>query len=301
MLALSLLLVFVPLSSVRSALGRVPYWVWLVALPVYLTLHLIGIVKWRLLINTSGAGLTFGQAARCYYYGLFGNLFLPSIVGGDVVRAGMALKLTRSVPGLLFGSLVDRTLDIGGLALLAGIGALLLPTALDPQSRAIFTGIALLFAVLAVASLLVARLIPVRRLPWKLRRLIAKLRTAIRSMAGRPGSMLSALLLGMLLQGLLVVMNAWLGDIVGIHISLVVWILVWPLAKIAAVAPLTQGGVGVREAAIVILFQPFHVGAPEAMATGLIFTSVVIIGGLLSGGIAFLLGRNAAALPDKPA
>jgi hypothetical protein len=59
--------------------------------------------------------------------------------------------------------------------------------------------------------------------------------------------MVAALLLGMLLQGLLVMLNAWLGDVVGIHISPVVWLFVWPLAKIAAILPVTQGGIGVRE------------------------------------------------------
>jgi uncharacterized membrane protein YbhN (UPF0104 family) len=274
--------------------------VWSVSLVVYLLLHLIGIVKWRLLVNTAGAGLSFGQAARCYYYGLFSNLFLPSIVGGDVVRAGLALTMTRSVSGLLLGSLVDRTLDMVGLAAVAGIGALLLPTALDPQSRKLFVGLGIVFAVAGAASLLVLRAMPARRLPYTLRRRFAKVRTAIRTLASRPGRLVAALVLGMLLQTLLVVLNAWLGDNVGIHISMVVWLFVWPLAKIAAVVPLTQNGIGVREAAIVVLFQPFHVTSAEAMATGLVFTGVVIFGGLLSGGIALLLGQlQASAARDR--
>ena len=278
-------------KNLFSALGRVSWWVWAVALVCYLLTHLVGIVKWRLLINSAGAGLSFGQAARCYYYGLFGNLFLPSIVGGDVVRAGLALTMTRSISGLLLGSLADRTLDILGLALVAGIGALLLPTALDQRSRAIFTGVALVFLVAGLAALLVLRAIPARRFPFKLRRKLAGVRHAIRALAGHPERLLAALLLGMALQTLLTILNAWLGEAVGIHISLVVWLFVWPLGKIAAVAPLTQNGIGVREAAIVALFQPFHVTAAEAMATGLVFTGVIVMGGLCSGLLALLLGR----------
>jgi uncharacterized protein (TIRG00374 family) len=285
------LLLFIPLHDLTAALRRVPAWVWPVSLTAYLLMHLIGIVKWRLLVNAGGAGLTFAQAARCYYYGLFGNLFLPSIVGGDVVRAGLALSMTRSVSGLFIGSIVDRTLDIVGLAGVAGIGALLLPTALDERSRAVFTGLGVVFLVASLVALLVARSVPARRLPYRLRRRIAPVRAAVRRMARQPGRMVSALLLGMLLQSLLTVMNAWLGDAVGIEISVVVWLFVWPLAKIAAVVPVTQGGIGVREAAIVALFQPFRVTAAQAMATGLVFEGVVILGGLLAGGIALLLGR----------
>jgi uncharacterized protein (TIRG00374 family) len=289
---LSLLLIVVPRDDIATALRRVPPQIWLVALTVYLTLHLIGVYKWMLLINTAGAGLSFAQTARCYYYGLFGNIFLPSIIGGDVVRAGLAMRMTRSKSGLLLGSLADRLIDTVGLAGVAGIGALLLPTALDPRSRAIFLGLAALFAVLGIAGAASLMLLPiVRRLPFKRRRTLVKMRQAIRTLGQRPGRLVSALLLGMLLQGLLVMLNAWLGDIVGIHISPVVWLFVWPLAKIAAILPLTQGGIGVREGAMVILFQPFGVPAAAAMATALIFTTVVMAGGLIGGAAAYLLGR----------
>lgn len=269
-----------------------PAWAWVASLAVYLLLHLIGIAKWRLLINTAGAGMSFAQTARCYYYGLFANLFLPSIVGGDVVRAGLAMSMTKSVSGLLLGSLVDRTLDIVGLAAVAGIGAMLLPTALDEQNRALFTGLAIMLGAGGIGALVVARLIPARRLPYKLRRRVARIRIAVRALAGKPGNIVAALLLGMLLQSLLVMLNARLGVAIGIEISVIVWLFVWPLAKIAAVVPLTQGGIGVREAAIVVLFQPFGVSAADAMATGLAFSGVVVLGGMAGGAIAWILQQK---------
>ena len=291
-LVLFTLFLLVPFHDIVVALRRVPLGVWLGALVAYLLLHLIGVAKWLLLINAAGADLGFFQAVRCYYYGLFGNIFLPSIIGGDVVRAGLALKMSRSPSGLLMGSLADRLIDTVGLAAVAGIGALLLPNALDQRSRVIFFGIAVVFAVLALAVLAVWFLLPVvRRVSFRRRRLLVKIRRAVDSLRRRPARLVAALLLGMLLQGLLVMLNAWLGNSVGIHISPVVWIFVWPLAKIAAILPVTQGGIGVREGTLVILFQPFGVPPAAALATGLIFTAVVMIGGLIGGGLAFLMGR----------
>jgi uncharacterized protein (TIRG00374 family) len=294
---LALLLLFVPLAELAAALGRVPVHVWLIALAVYPLLHLIGIAKWRILINAAGAGLSYAQVARCYYYGLFGNLFLPSIIGGDAVRAGLALRMARSKSGLLLGSLVDRFIDIAGLAGVAAIGALLLPSALDARSRGIFLGLAALLAVAGLGALAAWHLVAARRLPYRFRRRLVGVRRAVRTLRRRRGSLLASLLMGMALQSLLVALNAWLGDSVGIHISLVVWLFVWPLAKIAAVLPLTQGGIGVREGALVLLFQPFGVSAAAAMATGLIFTAVVVFGGLTGGLIAWVMGRRAEALP----
>lgn len=299
---MTVLLLIVPFDDIVAALRRVPPGVWAGALCAYMLVHLIGVFKWLLLINAAGAGLGVAQAVRCYYYGLFGNVFLPSVVGGDVVRAGLAMRLSRSKSGLLLGSLADRLIDTIGLAAVAGVGALLLPTALDPRSRTIFTGVAVGLALLGLFMAGALTLLPVvRRLPFKRRRLLVKIRQALRALRRRPGRLASALLLGMLLQVLLVTLNAWLGDAVGIHISLVVWLFVWPLAKIAALLPVTQGGIGIREGALVVLFQPFAVSAASAMATGLIFTAVVMTGGLLSGLVAFLLGRRDGLAPSPVA
>jgi uncharacterized membrane protein YbhN (UPF0104 family) len=298
---LGVLLFMLPFPDLVAALRRVPARVWVAAEIVYLVLHLIGVVKWWVLINAAGAGIPFRQAVRCYYYGLFGNLFLPSIVGGDVVRAGLAMASSRSRSGVLMGSVTDRGLDMLGLVLIAAVGGLAVPSALDAGSRAVFRGLmaAGAIAVTGAAALLLA--LRVWRVGRRGRRRLIRVRRAMRSLARQPAAIVVALLLGLLLQSSLVVLNAWLGDVVGIRIALGVWLFVWPLAKIAAVVPITHGGIGVREAAIVVLFQPFGVDAAAALATGLIFSAVVLVGGLIGGLLAFVLGRGDARPMPPPA
>ncbi len=293
---LGILLALVPLDELRAALARVPPTVWAGALGTYLALHLIGVAKWRLLMNGAGAGLSFRDTARCYYYGLFGNIFLPSIVGGDVVRAGLATRLSQSKSGVILGSLVDRTLDTAGLAAVAGIGMLLLPTAADPRSRTTFVAVVGILALAGLTTLGLLVLVPwVRRVPYRIRRKLVPPRRAYLALRREPARLVASLLLGIALQTLLILLNAWLGRVMGVEIAVVVWLFVWPLAKIAAIAPITQGGIGVREGALVVLFQPFGVPAAAAMATGLVFTAIVMTGGLVGGAIAFLLGRGSRA------
>jgi glycosyltransferase 2 family protein len=289
---LALLFTALPFSDIAAAIRSVPAWVWPAALAMYMSLHLVGVAKWRMLVNTAGAGLSFRTAARAYYMGLFGNTFLPSIVGGDVVRAGVALRASRSKSGLVLGSLVDRLLDVVGLAAVAGIGALLSPRALDAQSRRIFLTLGAVLAVGGLAALAVVAMIPMRRLPWKVRRKLVLVRRAVRATIRRPQALASAFLMGMALQSLLTVLNWWLGRVIGIDIPLYVWLFVWPLAKIAGLLPLTQNGIGVREAAQAVLFAPFGVSAAKAVATGLVFEVVIISGGLLGGLIAYLLSGD---------
>lgn len=292
---LALLFVALPFRDLVEALRRMPVWAWPIAITGYLMMHLIGIAKWRLVTNTAGAGLSFRTAARAYYAGLFGNTFLPSIVGGDVVRAGVALAASRSKSGLVMGSLVDRVGDIVSLGAVAAIGAVLSPRALDARSRTVFISLGATLAVLSAVGLVLLTRFPVRRLPFKVRRKLVHVRRALRNTARRPQAIVAAIALGMVLQACLVVLNYLLGLTIGIDIPLYVWLFVWPLAKISGLAPLTQGGIGVREAAQVVLFAPFGVPGAMALAVGLVFEAVIILGGLLGGVIAVALGRRDGA------
>jgi uncharacterized protein (TIRG00374 family) len=285
------LLLFLPREQIWSALSKVSLAALGASVMLYLSLHLLGVTKWRLLVNLAGAGLERAQAARCYYGGLFGNLFLPSILGGDVVRAGLAFGQTRSRTGLILGSVLDRILDVTALATVAAIGALLLPDRLEMVGRNVVLPLAAALVVLALVVLALWMTIPARRLPFKVRRRMARLRQAIKPMIQRPQYVILALTLGIALQSCLVLLNASLGRACGLECPLAVWFFVWPLAKLSAVLPLTQGGVGVREAALAALFVSFDVPAAMAVAVGLVFEAVVISGALIAGPLAVVLGR----------
>jgi uncharacterized membrane protein YbhN (UPF0104 family) len=294
-LLLTLLVTFLPRHQLWLALRRIPPSLGIGLLGGYLALHLLGVVKWRLLINLAGADVTFVQTVRCYYMGLFGNIFLPSMIGGDVVRAGMAFGYTHSKAGVVLGSLIDRIQDVVALALVAGAGALLLPRSLDPHSRRVFWavgGLLVLAGACGVGSLF---LIPIGKFPFKLRRLLVRLRRGVWSMYRRPARMLLCLCLGITIQTCLVVINFWLGNATGLHLAFEIWLFAWPLAKLSALLPITQGGIGVREVALVGLLAPF--GAPPVLtaASGLVFDAIVTSGGLVGGALAFFIGRLTAA------
>lgn len=289
---LSVLLFVLPLDELRSAFSRIPPLVYALSVPLFLTLHLFGVTKWRLMIGAAGGSLRVRDAIRCYYYGLFGNTFLPSVVGGDMVRAGLALRLAGNPTGVVVGSVVDRTLDVVALGVVAGLGVLWLPGALDSSSRAVFWVLLGLMSSGVVGLALAWRLLPAKRLPYRLRRLAVKVRRSMRTTAANPSRALGALALGIGLQLSLVSLNAWLGAACGIEIAFGAWLFAWPMAKLSALLPLTQAGLGVREAALAGLLSPFGVEAVLAVAAGLVFQAVVIGGGLAGGGIAALIGRS---------
>jgi len=119
----------------------------------------------------------------------------------------------------------------------------------------------------------------------------------LRSVSGAPHILLGAWLMGTAIQTTFLLLTAKLAETCGLVLPLRDWFFAWPLAKLAAVLPLTQGGIGVREAALVGLLSPFGAAPHLVLAAGLVWEAVVITGGMVAGLGAFLLGRQKAAHP----
>jgi glycosyltransferase 2 family protein len=298
-LVLYLLFRLLPGRQVWQTLGLLPARLWVMVLAGYLAAHCIGVGKWRLMVNVAGAGLNVSQAARCYFAGLFGSLFLPSLIGGDLVRAGLALRLGRSKAGVLLGSFLDRMIDFAALTLLAGLGALLVPGALDARGRRIFLllGAGALLGAVAVAG--VIALLPVGRFSFRMRRRVVQVRRAGRSMARQPGAMLRALSLAMVAQLVFIELSVLLAKACGLDLPFRVWMFAWPLAKLSAALPITQGGIGVREAALAALLVPFGAPAVLTVAAGLAWEAIVVSGAIVAGVTSVLIGRVSPAPEEK--
>jgi glycosyltransferase 2 family protein len=297
LIILAVLLHFLPLGPLRAAIVRVPASRFLAVLLGYLLVHCIGVGKWRMVVNATGAQLDFATSAQCYFGGLFATLFLPSIVGGDVVRLAVGLRRSPRPAAVLTGNLVDRFLDVAAQAGLVLLGVLLIPELelvpedLEDRLETVFLVCAFgLILSLIVVFLLRKRILAGRSM--RFRRRLARLRHALRSVSKRPRVLVFGWLLGTCIQATFLLLTAQLAVYCGLTLSLRTWLFAWPLAKLAAVLPLTQGGIGVREAALVALLAPFGAPGHLVLAAGLVWEGVVIAGGLIAGAVAFTLGRR---------
>lgn len=295
---IGVLLRFLPLHLLAEAIRRVPIATFLAILFGYLCAHAVGIAKWRMVVNAAGAQLDFRTSAQCYTGGLFGTLFLPSIIGGDVVRLAVGLRRSPNPAAVLAGNVADRFVDVAAQGGLVLIGILLLPGALpgslQGQGQKVLLYLGAAFLVLILCGLFLYRPLLKGR-SVRFRRRLGRLRHALRSVSGAPHVLLGAWLLGTAIQTAFLVLTAKLAQACGLVLPLRDWFFAWPLAKLAAVLPLTQGGIGVRETALVGLLSPFGAAPHLVLAAGLVWEAVVITGGLLSGAVAFLLNREKSA------
>jgi uncharacterized membrane protein YbhN (UPF0104 family) len=277
---LGLLLRFIPWGEIREALGRLSFAVWVTVLAGFLLGHLLGVVKWRLVVNLGRGELKVLDATRCYAAGLFANMCLPSIVGGDVLRAGLAVRATGRPEAVVLGSVADRMLDVAALALLVGGGGVAVGS-VAPEWRWHVLTVAGLggFGALLLVLLLVMRP-PLDRLPRRFRRRIARSLVALRRLWRQRHLAAAAFGLAVSIQTGFVLLNVWIGRSIGIEVPVAVWFLVWPLAKIAGLLPVSLGGLGVRDATFGALLASVGVPVATGVVASLIWQSVLLGGGL---------------------
>jgi len=276
---LALIFHFVPFKQVLAAARALSPSLWLAGLGLFLVGHAASAAKWRLLI---GPGVSFGQAFRAHLAGLAANLALPGVAGGDVVRAGRVMGHARNKAQLAIGSVADRLLDTVGLLLIGLIGAYIAwrPELGDPGMLRFFmlAGIAAVAIGFAVAIPLDHALAP--RTGGKIIGLIKRTVAVLADLARTPGLLIACLAISMAVQCLFILINIAFAHAAAVEASTAAWFYAWPTAKVIAIAPISLGGLGVREASLAALMKPFGADPAQVVAIGLVWQTVLYAGGL---------------------
>lgn len=296
---LAVLFVLLPWHEMKTAWDQLEWTVWLTCLVALSSTHLVGAWKWALILRVGRARLRATQAISAYNAGLFANLCLPSIVGGDALRAVIATRITRRGEAVLLGGLADRLIDVLGLGLLALAGAWCARTGYDGWVRQLLTLGLIVGGIGGVLGLMLVLRLPIQRWPPKVQRILRRSLVALRRLVRRPQAALAALLASIAMQTCFVLLNAWIGRSIGIDAPLSVWFFAWPLAKIAGLMPVSLAGIGVRDAALAALLVPAGVPYATGFMASLIWQTEMVGLGLLGGAIWQLTRRLGPPLPAR--
>jgi uncharacterized membrane protein YbhN (UPF0104 family) len=112
-----------------SALSRLPLLYFLLALVLTLASRMCVASRWYALLRSAGVKMSFWQSTRLTFMGLFASNFLPTTIGGDLVRMAGALYLHLDAGVSAASLVVDRLVGMFGMASLApfGLGIVLHP------------------------------------------------------------------------------------------------------------------------------------------------------------------------------
>lgn len=284
---LAVLLALIPLGAVVDALTRVSPWVWTASLVIFFAGHSANAFKLQLLLGAAAPPARVMVQAQ--YAGLAANLGLPGLAGGDLVRAAY-LAPAVGVKRVALASLADRMIDTATLLVMIAVA---LPLAGMPPAIASvlrpggwwFAGVLMVLALAAVVAFVAARGTATG----------TKVQAALRELAARRASIAAAVAISLAVQAAFVMTNVWLARQAGVEAGLAAWFVAWPLSKLIAVLPISLGGLGVREAALVSLLTPYGADGTAVLASGLLWQAVLAVSGLVGLAVTQMLRRRVAA------
>jgi hypothetical protein len=255
-------------------------------------LFFLGIVvrtfRWRALLAGLGFQPPFRRLLRLYLVGGFFNVFLPTGFGGDVVRvlelAGDADADRTAAAGTVF---VDRLTGILSLMIMALIVLPFTPH-LEPWlvvTVVLICGAGLVGGFLLLEGQWVRRF--TRWLPQSLslagEGALARVYAAV---TGAGGAALWRALALSTLFNILNVLVYWLcGRAVGIEVGLTFYFVVVPLLSLTLLAPISVGGLGIRDWVAQPLFASVNIAAQEVAGMTLGAYGVTALVGLIGGGL----------------
>lgn len=94
----------------------------LIAAGLIVLSRLCTVARWHTLLRAGGIPIPFKDTLRLTFAGLFGSNFLPTSVGGDVVRLAGAMQMGYDRAICLASIAVDRLVNMTGMSLAAPLG-----------------------------------------------------------------------------------------------------------------------------------------------------------------------------------
>ncbi len=263
------------LEALRSARG----WFLVLTVTQMLLIPLLGGVRWQLVLRLLGQAASLPSLTRMFWVGMAFNQVLPSAVGGDALRVLLArrsgLDLTTSATSVL----IERAMMLLSLVLVVVLAVWYAPAdTLDPWLITVAEG--LLGVGLAGLAAIAAVRWPLAKAP-KLRvaRFAVHLVGGLRAVAFSSGAV-PLTILCLITNVNLAIAAWWLAQAFDFPLTLAQILAVISMVSLAMVIPVSIGGWGVREAAMVSLLGPLGVSGGIAFLFSVMFGLAVALSSL---------------------
>jgi uncharacterized protein (TIRG00374 family) len=276
------------------------------ALALYFLMVLISVWRWDLLLGAQHVQATFGRLLNSFLVATFFNNFLPSNIGGDVVRIRDTSRAAGSKTLATTIVLIDRGIGLLGLVFVAAVGATLaarMSDAIGPLGPGVLWlmlagAIAIAAPVLMMPDRVGQMLRPLRALhqEWVDER-ITRLTTALGKFRQAPRALVACFAGAIVVQAVLVAFYAAIAQAIRIDIAFAHLAILVPVSFIVQMAPVSVNGFGVREATFGFYFRQLGLPLESALALSFIGAALIMLFST-TGAVAYLSrGRNAPADP----
>ncbi len=307
---LALLLVRTDLSQLGDTLRGVSFSMLAVAFLIFLICNLVNVYKWQLIIRKQGLQVSNVYLTKLYYMGLFFNNFLPTNIGGDVVKIWKLSKVTGKGHDAVSSVVIDRAGSTLGILLLALVPTMFRLSQLGPNVAVP------IFAMFFIAVLLIAFLSSERAVralgrfrlfradPFGLRKHLKSFYYSLYQFREHKLTLALFMIWSLIYQALHILTVYFVALALDIEIPAYYYFLFVPVVMAVTMLPISLNGVGTREVTWVLLFRQV-IEDPElarTLAISLSFLSFVVISVVsLAGGAFYLFDRSTPPLTEEEA
>jgi glycosyltransferase 2 family protein len=256
----------------RQGWGEISAVIGQISLEIFLLVILMTVLsrtavggRWHVLLRSAGVDISLHKSVSLTFAGLFASNFLPTTIGGDVVRLAGVLRLNLNRPVCIASLVVDRLVGMVAMATVLPFIAPGLARGLSSTAKA---------PLLAGAPVLSNLDLPsggkVKKLWEKVGGMLHRLFSALSFWIKHPRSLLVSLLLSwvhmLLLFGTLWILLRTMGE------PQPLWLIagMWSLTYFVTLLPVSINGLGVQELSMTFLFTQIG-GVAEPTALTLAF------------------------------
>jgi uncharacterized integral membrane protein len=238
--------------------------------------------------------LPYSFLTQSFLVATFFNNFLPSNIGGDVVRITDTAKAAGSKTLATTVVLIDRGLGLLGLALMAATGASLMQRmAVGPVGPGVLWAGFALGAIVAAPALLMPQVVgrvlqPLRvfHQDWVDAR-IEKLTDTLTRFKETPAALAGCFAGAVLVQGILVGFYVAIARSMNIPVGFAEFAVIAPVSFIVQMIPISVNGFGVREATFSFYFSRLGLPLESALLVSFVGAALIMVFSL-TGGVAYL-------------
>lgn len=255
-------------------------------------------LRWQRVLAALDVDTGIRPLVSHYLASLFVGNFLPSTIGGDVLRVSRLSTATGESPRPFASVVLERLTGWIVLPLLT-----LMALAVNPGLRELGRATQLAATVAIVTLVLLAGLLVMAASPrlggrlksndgW--RRFTGAIHLGLDRFRRHPGMAVEVLTVGFAYQ-LAVMLAAFLAsEAMGLDVGWTAVLAFFPAVAIVQVLPVTIGGLGMREGALVLFLHPLGITTEQAIALGLVVYAINLVVSLL-GAPAFAVGHGRPA------
>lgn len=287
-----LVLSHIDLCQVASVIQKADLiWVFW-ALGFNMLIVIVGVFRLRLLLTAkSNQRVSFLSLLEIYWIGMFFNLFLPSQVGGDIVKAYKLSKRSKQANDSVAAVVMDRIIGltsmvfVAGLALVFGRYSLNVSVAWKAIMCALLICVAFYYFIFNKKAMNKMQFM-VQWLKWlKINDLARDIYFSFNAYQDRFNVLGYAFLISIAFNSMGFIGGYFLARAVGVDLPLVYFFILLPLISVITLVPVSISGIGLQEGAYVFFFS--QLGVDPAKALGISILSHILrfgvgaIGGLI--------------------